>query len=161
MKQLACILLTLVLWLALTWPADGADLVAGLLFALLISLLVSGIYPENLAAALNPRRWFWFALYVPYFLFYCLKANFDVAYRVIHPDRPIRPGFVRVRTALESDVAKTLLANSITLTPGTLTVDLVGQDLYVHWINVRGTGMEEHTRTIARRFERILGEVFR
>ena len=161
MKQLACILLALVLWLALTWPADSADVVAGLLFALLISLLVSGIYPENLAAALNPRRWFWFALYVPYFLFYCLKANFDVAYRVIHPDRPIRPGFVRVRTALESDVAKTLLANSITLTPGTLTVDLVGQDLYVHWINVRGTGIEEHTRTIARRFERILGEVFR
>ena len=161
MKQLACILLALVLWLALTWPADSADVVAGLLFALLISLLVSGIYPENLAAALNPRRWFWFALYVPYFLYYCLKANFDVAYRVIHPDRPIRPGFVRVRTALESDVAKTLLANSITLTPGTLTVDLVGQDLYVHWINVRGTSVEEHTRIIARRFERILAEVFR
>ena len=161
MKQIACVLLVMVLWLALTWPADSEDVVAGLLFSLLISLLVSAIYPEHLGAALNPRRWLWFALYVPYFLYYCLKANFDVAYRVLHPDRPIRPGFVRVRTALESEVAKTLLANSITLTPGTLVVDLVGQDLYVHWINVQGAGVEERTRTIARKFERILGEVFR
>jgi len=161
MKQLACIILVLLIWMALTWSVQWEDLLAGLLFSLLIALFVSEMYPEHLDAVLNPRRWLWFIFYVPYFLYYCVKANFDVAYRVLHPDTPIRPGFVKVRTTLQSDVAKTLLANSITLTPGTLTVDIDGQDFYIHWINVQGESVEEHTRTIVKRFERILQEIFR
>jgi len=161
MKQLACIILVLLIWMALTWSVQWEDLLAGLLFSLLIALFVSEMYPEHLETVLNPRRWLWFIFYVPYFLYYCVKANFDVAYRVLHPDTPIRPGFVKVRTTLQSDVAKTLLANSITLTPGTLTVDIDGQDFYIHWINVQGESVEEHTRTIVKRFERILQEIFR
>ena len=161
MKRLTCTFLGLLVWMGLTWSLHWQDLLAGLVVALLIAFFVGDIYPEHLQAAFNPRRWFWFALYVPYFLYYCVKANFDVAYRVLHRDTPIRPGFVRVQTELESDMARTLLANSITLTPGTLTVDVDGRDLYVHWINVRGEGVEAHTRMIARRFERILKEVFR
>lgn len=161
MKQLTCIVLVLLIWVGLTWSLAWEDLAAGFVFSLLIALLVSEMYPEHLEAALDPRRWLWFLLYVLYFLYFCVKANLDVAYRVLHPDIPIRPGFVRVRTSLTSDMARTLLANSITLTPGTLTVDLDGGDLYVHWINVRGETDEEHTTAIVRRFERILKEVFR
>ena len=43
--------------------------------------------------------------YIPYFLYACIKANFDVAYRVLHPHVPIRPGIVTVRTTLQSDLA--------------------------------------------------------
>jgi multicomponent Na+:H+ antiporter subunit E len=83
-----------------------------------------------------------------------------VAYRVLHPDMPIRPGIVKVRTDLESEMAKTFLANSITLTPGTLTVDIDGSDLYIHWINVVGEGVEAHSDLIVRRFEKLLRRVF-
>jgi len=160
MKQLACFIIVLLIWIALTWSVYWEDLVAGVLFSLLISLFVSEMYPEHLGAALNPSRWLWFILYLPYFFYFCVKANLDVAYRVLHPQTPIRPGFVRVRTSLESDMAKTMLANSITLTPGTLTVDIQGQDLYIHWINVQGRNVEEYSQLIVRRFEKILRRIF-
>lgn len=164
MKQVLCILFTFVLWLllAVPWPlADHwLDVLVGLVVSLLVATLLSHIYPDNPHKALDPRRWFWTAVYLPYFLFYCVRANLDVAYRVLHPDVPIRPGIVHVLTNLTSDMAKTFLANSITLTPGTLTVDIQGQDLYVHWIHVEGRGVEVHTAAIVTRFERLLRRIF-
>ena len=64
------------------------------------------------------------------------KANLDVAYRVI--TGRIRPGIIRLRSGMKSDFALFLLANSITLTPGTLTVDLdeKSNDLFIHVINI-------------------------
>ncbi|RZN61159.1 Na+/H+ antiporter subunit E [Methanonatronarchaeum sp. AMET6-2] len=62
------------------------------------------------------------------------KANFDMAYRVI--TGKITPGIVEIKTGLTNDVSKTILANSITLTPGTLTVDTEEDTFYVHWMNV-------------------------
>jgi len=164
MKQVLCILFTFVLWLllAVPWPLDDhwLDVLVGLVVSLLVATLLSHIYPDHPHKALDPRRWFWVLLYVPYFLFYCVRANLDVAYRVLHPDVPIRPGIVHVKTGLTSDMAKTFLANSITLTPGTLTVDIQGQDLYVHWIHVEGRGVEAHTAAIVTRFEGLLRRIF-
>jgi len=93
-------------------------------------------------------------------LFYCLRANLDVAVRVIHPDVPIRPGIVKVRTTLKSDMAKTFLANSITLTPGTLTIDIDGDDFYVHWINIHTDDAARQTAEICGRFEPLLRRIF-
>ncbi|HUU09520.1 MAG TPA: Na+/H+ antiporter subunit E [Phycisphaerae bacterium] len=162
MKQFLCILFTFILWLLLTWkwPPETADVFVGLVLAFLVATLLAHIYPDNPHKALDPRRWFWMGLYVPYFLYYCVRANLDVAYRVLHPDMPIRPGIVKVRTELASEMAKTFLANSITLTPGTLTVDINGQDLYIHWIYVEGEDPEVHTAVIVKRFERLLRRVF-
>jgi len=164
MKQLLCFLFTLALWLLLVWPVPiqeyWLDVVAGVFFAMLVSTLLAQIYPPHIEKALSPVRWFWLLIYIPYFFYYCIKANLDVAYRVLHPDMPIRPGIVRVRTDLTSEMAKTFIANSITLTPGTLSVDIVGQTLYVHWINVRGTDEAEHTAEIVKRFERLLRRIF-
>ena len=160
MKQVLCIVFTFGLWLLLTWPPGVADIFVGVVVALLVATLLSHIYPDNPHKALDPRRWFWMGLYIPYFLYYCVRANLDVAYRVLHPDMPIRPGIVKVRTELVSEMAKTFLANSITLTPGTLTVDIDGSDLYIHWINVVGEGVEAHSDLIVRRFEKLLRRVF-
>jgi len=160
MKQLLCFLFTLALWLLLTWSVALPDVAVGAFFALLVSTLLAQIYPDNPQKGLNPVRWFFLALYVPYFFYYCVRANLDVAYRVLHPDVPIRPGIVKVRTDLASDMGKTFLANSITLTPGTLTVDIHGQDLYIHWIYVVGDDPKEHTAIIVKRFERLLRRIF-
>ena len=51
-------------------------------------------------------------------------------------------------------------ANSITLTPGTLTVDIIGSDMYIHWINVTTDDPEKQTAIIVNRFEKILKRVF-
>jgi len=89
-----------------------------------------------------------------------IKANFDVAYRVLHPRMPIKPGIVLIKTKLASDSGKLALANSITLTPGTLTMDVRGDNLLIHWINVKSEDTEEATEIIGGRFERFLRRVF-
>lgn len=92
---------------------------------------------------LNPLRLLLFLGYLigPFFLAMA-KANLDVAYRVI--TGRIRPGIVRLSPNLKTDFGMTLLANSITLTPGTLSVDVDEEkgDLYVHWINVKNPDPE-------------------
>ena len=91
-----------------------------------------------------------------------IKANFDVAYRVVHPKLPIKPGIVKVKTKLKSDTGLTFLANSITLTPGTMSVDIDRENgyLYIHWINVKSTDVEKATEIIVSRFEKILEKIF-
>ena len=90
-----------------------------------------------------------------------MKANLDVVYRALHPAMPIKPGIVKIKTSLKTDSGITALANSITLTPGTLTVDLTDDGfLYVHWINVKSTDVEQATRLIAQRFEWFLKRIF-
>lgn len=99
--------------------------------------------------------------YIPLFTYYCLLANFDVAYRVLHPALPIEPGIVKVKTTLTNTTAKVALANSITLTPSTLSVEMTDDGyLYVHWIKVRTTDVEEATEMIIRKFEKVLKEIF-
>jgi multicomponent Na+:H+ antiporter subunit E len=89
-----------------------------------------------------------------------VRANVDLAYRVLHPAMPIRPGIVRARTRLHTASARTLLANCITLTPGTLTIDIaVDGTFYVHWINVGSVDDEEATKAILGRFEWFIGRI--
>jgi multicomponent Na+:H+ antiporter subunit E len=109
---------------------------------------------------INPVRLFWFIVYLIYLLFHVVIANLDVAYRVLHPEMPIKPGIVKFKTSLKSDLAKTVLANSITLTPGTLTIDIIDDYYYVHWIYVRSIdeGIAKHG--IIHGFEKLLRRVF-
>ena len=160
MQKLAFFVALMVVWLFLTAPLAGQDFVAGVVLCAGIAIALGSVYRGDPKRLLDPVRWLWFLFYVPYFILYCLKANLDVAYRVLHPDVPIRPGIIKVSTTLKSDLAKTFLANSITLTPGTLTVDIIDQDLYIHWISISSDDPAEQTRLIVTRFERILARIF-
>ena len=159
MRKLILFVVLLGLWLLLVWSTNRQDLVAGLVLSVLIAVVFGSVFLTEPTRVFAPKRWLLFLCYVPYFLYFCIRANVDVAYRVIHPDLPIRPGIVKVPTRLKSDLAKTFLANSITLTPGTLTVDICGSDLYIHCINVPEKP-EEWTRQIVQRFEPLLAEIF-
>ena len=73
------------------------------------------------------------------FLYELVLANLSVARIVLSPSLPIRPGIIAYETKLTSDLALTSLANMITLTPGTLTLD-ISEDrryLYVHTLNIQ------------------------
>jgi len=67
-----------------------------------------------------------------------VKANIDLALRTLNPRLPIYPGIVEIEADFPSDEAYTLVANSITLTPGTITVDIDKDEkkMYIHWIHV-------------------------
>lgn len=141
-------------------PGAGQDLLAGVLVAVLAAALFGRNFPMHAGRLLHPARYLWLLLYLPVFVWACVLANLDVAYRVLHLRLPIKPAIVKVRTSLRSDMGKFILANSVTLTPGTLSVDIVGQDLYIHWINAREGSPQERAEMILGRLEAILKRVF-
>jgi len=72
------------------------------------------------------------AIYVPYLVWEIILANFQIAYVVLHPSLPIDTEMVRLEAAVWGDAPVTTLANSITLTPGTLTVSVSDRAFDVH-----------------------------
>jgi len=129
-------------------PWSLEELVLGIVLSLLAGVFGARFLfldARDSRMAREPARWVRFLYYLGPFLFAMTKANFDVAYRVI--TGKINPGIVRIRTGLKSDLAVTLLANSITLTPGTFTVDIDEEtnDLFVHWLNVDEKALNRET----------------
>ena len=148
------------IWLLLTWSLNIQQVALGLVVSAVVASVSTRLFSIKHTRLFNPIRFLWFLLYIPYFFWYLILANFDVAYRVLHPELPIKPGIVRFKTHLKTPLAKTVLANSITLTPGTMTVDIIDQDMYIHWINVKGEREEEWFRQVAGRFEGIIRRIF-
>ncbi|AIF68675.1 cation:proton antiporter [Palaeococcus pacificus DY20341] len=118
----------------LAWSPE--ELIAGIVIAAVIGYATRNVMSEKLDYFFNPKRWVLFIIYAIGPFFYAMaKANFDVAYRVI--TGKIRPGIVKISPELTRDESRTLLANSITLTPGTFTLEIDEEgNFYVHWINV-------------------------
>ena len=150
------------IWLGLTWPPQWQEFLIGAAVSLLVAFLIGDMFVQRPHHFRHPHRYLWFVWYLLVLSWECFKANLDVAYRVAHPGLPIRPGIVKIKTGLRSQSGLTFLANSITLTPGTLTVEVdeASGILYVHWLNVRHLDLEGATALIAGRFERILKRIF-
>ncbi len=153
------ILLTLV-WMALTSTLHWQELTAGVLISFILSLFLSKSYVGLGLPTPTVKTLSFLLIYIASLFKEIIKANIDVAYRVVHPKMPIRPGIVVVKTELKQDLAKLMLANSITLTPGTFTLDIAGDKLLIHWINVSTQDEEKATQAIALKFEKHLKRVF-
>lgn len=168
MKHLGLFLVLFAFWAGLAWPAPAAPgaagpraMTAGLLAALAVTAVMRDRDHEGVRRWTDPRRWGWAAVTVAVLAYYVVKANLDVAYRVLHPALPIRPGIVKIRTGLATPAGRTALANAITLTPGTLTVAVTDDgDLYVHWIDVKTADPAGAANEVAGRFEPLIRRVF-
>jgi len=161
MKKLVLGIISFLCWMVLTWTLYLPSLLVGLVVSMFIALWFGDVFVERAKNFFQIKRLAYLLYYIPLFTYYCLLANFDVAYRVLHPALPIEPGIVKVKTTLTNTTAKVALANSITLTPGTLSVEMTDDGyLYVHWIKVRTRDVEEATEMIIRKFEKILKEIF-
>jgi multicomponent Na+:H+ antiporter subunit E len=150
-----------VTWAGFVGSFDGVELSIGAVLAFGITVL---LLPQlELLDGVRVRASLPLHL-VRYFLRFgraLVHANLDVARRVAAPGRlRIRPAMVHVHTDLKSDLGRLWLANSITLTPGTLSVDLEGDTLLVHWIDADpNVDLFAATRAIAADFEDVLQEI--
>ncbi len=159
MRYVTLFILSMIFWLLLTFEFTTANFIVGAVASLICALFFGRLFVGNVYKLLQPHRYFWFIVYLFVFIWECIKANLDVAYRVLHPAMPIRPGIVKVKTTLKSDIAKMLLANSITMTPGTISVDIIGEYLYIHWIYVRSEDPEVYTGIITGAFEKYIKKI--
>ncbi|MBL7151212.1 MAG: Na+/H+ antiporter subunit E [Candidatus Omnitrophota bacterium] len=150
------------IWMLLGWPFDLQHALVGIFAAALVAALTGDLFTRRPHHFTHISRYLWFAYYIFIFSWECLKANIDVARRVISPRLPINPGIVKVKTTLKSDTGLTFLANSITLTPGTFCVDIKPEEgsLYIHWIDVKSEDTQEASRLIVEKFEKILSRIF-
>jgi len=167
-ERLVLFAVAFIFWLLLVWPVspvDGrllvGDIVAGVFVAAFVALVMKEIIRVNFIRFLNPRSWFWCFIYFFVFTWYAIKGGIDVSYRVLHPAMPIKPGIVRVKSVLKTSTGRTALANSITLTPGTLTIDVTDEGVfYIHWLNVSTLDDEEAAEQILRRLEWYIQRIF-
>jgi multicomponent Na+:H+ antiporter subunit E len=95
--------------------------------------------------------------YSAWLLWQIVQSNLQVARLVLDPRLPIDPQVVRVRTGMRQDLAVATLANSITLTPGTVTVEIEGDELVVHALTP-ATAAAVAAGEMARRVARVYGE---
>lgn len=151
------ILLALI-WMALTGQFDTANFAFGFILSYLALGLAQRVLEPSSYFEKAPRL-----LKLALFLVWeIIKANLNVASIVLNPRRPIRPGVIAVPMDARTDAEITLLANLITLTPGTLSVDLSADRkvLYVHSIDM-GDNPDHLRRRIKDQLERQLLEVMR
>ena len=142
MKFLVTTVVVYVVYLLLTIGSgtvglwSSGELIIGAVLAVVVGALFRNRFIGKDLRMLNPRRWLTFLVYLFPFFWAMAKANIDVAYRVI--TGRINPAILKIDPKLNRDLAITMLATSITLTPGTLSVDVDPEtnELYVHWINI-------------------------
>ncbi|MGC9314308.1 MAG: Na+/H+ antiporter subunit E [bacterium] len=159
-NRLSLSLFLLGIWLLLSYPLEWHKLLFGFAMALSVGFIF-GEYTRPFGDfRFTPKAFVYSIAYLFVFMWELVKSNMDVAWIIIHPKLPIKPGIVKVKTNLKTEMGRLALANSITLTPGTLTVETKGEYFYVHWIDVSAKNIEESTEMIVERFEKYLGVIF-
>ncbi len=142
-----------IIWVGLTMSFDIQELTTGFIASFIIAMLYVKNYPSSDNFRFRPIA---YIIYLFTFLKALVLANWDVARRVIDPKLPINPGIVAIKTDLKENYKKLMLANSITLTPGTITMDVRDDTLFIHWIDVITSDIKEAGEEIAGDFERTL-----
>ena len=157
---LVAFFLLLATWFLLNGKYDLVTLGIGVLISLFISIIFCGKCEIFSDMNFSPKGIMYFIAYIFVFLGELIKSNFDVAKRVVSPSLPIKPGIVEVETVLKSKLGRMILANSITLTPGTLTVKVENDTFFIHSINVEHTDVEGATKDIVKKFEKYLEVIY-
>jgi multicomponent Na+:H+ antiporter subunit E len=148
-------------WIGLTGSIDPQELLIGALCAAVVASVSYGLlFRGSTKEKFQVKRWGYAIAYLPAYIWQEIKAHATVIRLILHPRMPIKPGIIKVPTGLRSDVGITGLANAITMTPGTLSVDVDEKEpsLYVHWIDITAPP-EERGKTIAEPFERYLRRI--
>ncbi|MBN2894881.1 MAG: Na+/H+ antiporter subunit E [Campylobacterales bacterium] len=143
-------ILLFLVWIALSNSLHVQELLTGALVALSITLFIRP----------KPLPWLrivgTYVRFIPTFLVALVRANIDVARIVLSPRISIRPGIVKLHTTLKHDHDKLLLANAITLTPGTLTLKLHDDTLFVHVLDLSSHQTDTLQDVIIEPFEKLL-----
>jgi multicomponent Na+:H+ antiporter subunit E len=147
-------------WIILNDSLHIQVVVAGVVASGIIALLFASRATVFLNIRLHPKALIYGIAFIFVFLWALIKSNIDVALRVIAPRIRINPGIVEIKTNLKTPIGRMALANFITLTPGTLTVEIDEDTFYIHWIDVTATDVEGATREIASTFEKYLEVIY-
>ncbi|MEM7815968.1 MAG: Na+/H+ antiporter subunit E [Candidatus Aenigmatarchaeota archaeon] len=139
----------LFIWIMLS-GLSPEELIAGTVASLIVSSMCYKLFTwrKNYAG-----RFLWFIAYIPYYIYAEMKAHLEVIYSII--SGKIKPGIVEIENPHKSDFGTTVLANSITMTPGTLSLEIAPGKIYVHCLR-----MKRDKTQITSGFEKFLRRVW-
>ncbi len=153
MRLLFWTILLFTLWMVLTSNVQIFNIVIGIGVSFSIALLYTKLFIHKAFEFISPV---WFMVYLYVLLKNLILSNLQISKRILSRDMKLSPAIIAVKTNLESDWKKLLLANSITLTPGTLTLDIIDDTLFIHVIEYHeGSNKED----ITKEFENIIAKI--
>ncbi|SDR93459.1 multicomponent Na+:H+ antiporter subunit E [Gillisia sp. Hel1_33_143] len=155
-RFLSNIMLT-VIWVALTGDFTFPNYLFGFALSFLLLRMITTGRTNTKYFRIVPKA----IAFVFFFLYELLKANLEVAYEVMTPNYNMTPGIVKIPLDVRTNIEITLLANLITLTPGTLSLDVSNDKkvLYVHSMYIKDR--ESFIASIKNGFEKRILEIFR
>lgn len=124
-------------WIMLSGHFDFLHLFLGVICSLLTSYWSHDLIIGKANLSTYLKRLLRFVKYLPWLLWQILLANINLVSLILHPKMPIEPRIVKFKSNLKSNLGILILANSITLTPGTVTIEGNRKEFIVHAINKR------------------------
>lgn len=146
-------LLMMTFWLVLSGMYDIFHISMGIISVIFVLWFNTKIrnyvfYDEDEAHKSQNFKLYRLFYYLPFLVWEIISSSFKVAYLIVHPKMPIKVGIIRFHTNLPNMTAKVFLANSITLTPGTVTLQIEGDELIIHSLtNDKDDAHIDHTLT--------------
>ena len=132
---IAAFILLFGFWILLSGKFDLFHLTLGFICSMIIAFLSYNLLFANVRVGEIRLIAIRFLRYIPWLFYQIITSNFHVAKLVLSPKMPIDPKIIKFKTKLESDISWITLANSITLTPGTITIDIMDGEFFVHAIS--------------------------
>lgn len=141
------------------------ELIVGAIVSIVVAYFSSSFFSREDGLWLFKKfRFVNLIVFIPVYIWELIKANFSVAIKALSPNLNINPGIVKVTTELQSDYGLAMLSNCITLTPGTITMDIYedGNEnaIYIHWIDATTEDTKEASEIIKGRFEYFVRRLF-
>ena len=160
-------LITLAIWIIFAGKVTTDVLIVGVI----ASLVTTWLYSDLLFRSSNRKRnwsfylkkFLYILMFIPVFFYEAFMAALKVSKHAFEKEPSFSPGIIKVKTSLRNVTALTILANLITLTPGTLTLDFDMREkaFFIHWIDVTTVEEAEARKQVIERFENWLEVIFR
>jgi len=160
-NRIGVFILSFIAWLLMTSFTNLQEISAGIIVAFLTTLLSVVLFGSS-KIRLGFKKVFQLIIYFLILIWEMVKTNFYMVSLILRPKMDLNPGIIKIRTGLRSETALTILANSISLTSGTLTMDVDQANgfIYIQCLRVPGRDVAENTAAIGQRFEKRLREIF-
>jgi len=152
-------LLTLV-WIAISSSFELGSVITGALIAAALAYMFARRFAIWRGIRFSPTRLYHFIIYTGVFVVELVRANINMMRYVYAPRLSVEPGVVKVKTNLKSPIGRLALANSISLTPGSLVLDIGEDELLVHCLDMRAIDPKKVTETVLGSFEAHLEKAF-
>lgn len=121
-------------WMLLSGQTMPILVILGVISSLLVAWWSHDLFLGRVNIGRGLARVFRHIAYLPWLFWQIVLANLHLVYLTLHPNPPLEPAFIKFKTDYDTDMGVFVLANSITLTPGTVTIEAGRGEFIVHAI---------------------------